>query len=379
VSIVQLSPTVPAYISLASYLFDLENQVESLKRQLAAAKASSKFSDGDSPTVASEPSSTHLNGDDNDRIKSAIADAALAPDSDSDEQSRGISLASLVLAGMVKSRTPIMSSLRMQGLSIIDEASGFSDTPKRASNPVLIPPLPTRDVIDHLISAYLVYFNASSPILHEEDLKEQVRRVCDSPTEATECDVFIVLSAFVPHTVSTQSSRSIVLTYIAQWCLPLVHSFFRGPRTRIQSSDGLLTSFTPLHNPTSTRSSSHITQSVCKGCFSLPTILSSTQSAAVSSLDAHYRTVLTPRSKGAWYLTGLALRMCVDFGLHQEEPPSKVESNPRRLDMKRRLFWCSYTLDRSLSGMLGRPPSFPDEWITCPVCRFSFEQAVYKR
>jgi Fungal specific transcription factor domain len=59
--------------------------------------------------------------------------------------------------------------------------------------------------------------------------------------------------------------------------------------------------------------------------------------------------------------------MCVDFGLYQEEPQSKAESNPRRLDMKRRLFWCSYTLDRSLSGMLGRPPSFPDEWITCPV------------
>jgi hypothetical protein len=185
-------------LSANSYLFDLENQVESLKRQLLAVKSSGKVDLSDSPTaVATEPRSTQLNGNDRDPIKSDMAYTNLGPQ-DVDENSPGISLASLVLAGMVKSHTPIMSSLRMQGLSIIDEASGFSDSPKRASNPVLIPPLPTRDVIEHLVSAYLVYFNASSPIMHEEDLKEQVRRVCDSPAEATECDVFIVFSKLCP-------------------------------------------------------------------------------------------------------------------------------------------------------------------------------------
>jgi hypothetical protein len=177
-------------------LFDLENQVENLKRQLAAAKSStSALSETSSPTAVSERSLNPAGGEKKDEDKTVFSDACL-PSEDADEQNRGISLASIVLAGMVKSRTPIMSSLRMQGLSIIDEASGFSDTPKKTSNLVLIPPLPTRDVIDHLVSAYLVYFNASSPILHEEDLKEQVRRVCDSPSEATECDVFIVLSKF---------------------------------------------------------------------------------------------------------------------------------------------------------------------------------------
>jgi hypothetical protein len=54
-----------------------------------------------------------------------------------------------------------------------------------------------RNVMNCLVYVYLIYFNTLHPILHEEDLKEQVRRVRDSSVEATECDVFIVLSMFV--------------------------------------------------------------------------------------------------------------------------------------------------------------------------------------
>ncbi|KAF3927827.1 hypothetical protein ABW20_dc0102292 [Dactylellina cionopaga] len=91
--------------------------------------------------------------------------------------------------------------------------------------------------------------------------------------------------------------------------------------------------------------------------------------------------ILRPVSPGVWYIIGVAMRLAVDLGLFTEEvvPKGVGDDGMRgwRRDLRRRLFWCTYSLDRLVSTCVGRPvqiadevigiefPSFlPDEYIT---------------
>jgi hypothetical protein len=47
----------------------------------------------------------------------------------------------------------------------------------------------------------------------------------------------------------------------------------------------------------------------------------------------------------SWYLVGMAVKVAIDLGLHQD-PPAEVSTNPDRLDIRRRVFHCIYCLDR---------------------------------
>ncbi|KAK6355524.1 Fungal specific transcription factor [Orbilia brochopaga] len=107
--------------------------------------------------------------------------------------------------------------------------------------------------------------------------------------------------------------------------------------------------------------------------------------------------ILRPVSPGVWYIIGAAMRHAVDLGLFTEEvvPKGVGDDGMRgwRRDLRRRLFWCTYSLDRLVSTCVGRPvqiadevigiefPSFlPDECITPTGIRqpSSQPQATYK-
>lgn len=47
----------------------------------------------------------------------------------------------------------------------------------------------------------------------------------------------------------------------------------------------------------------------------------------------------------SWHLVGMAVRVAVDLGLHQD-PPVEMTLNADRLDLRRRVFHCLYCLDR---------------------------------
>ncbi|KAL1898459.1 hypothetical protein Sste5346_003362 [Sporothrix stenoceras] len=78
--------------------------------------------------------------------------------------------------------------------------------------------------------------------------------------------------------------------------------------------------------------------------------------------------ILDSSSAPIWYISGLCMRMCVDLGFHSEttigvsaggsSPPS-----PAEMDVKRRLFWVTYTFDRTLGTLLGRPFTLTDSMI----------------
>jgi hypothetical protein len=76
--------------------------------------------------------------------------------------------------------------------------------------------------------------------------------------------------------------------------------------------------------------------------------------------------LLNPEKGSIWFLVGLATRTCVDLGLHNEaNRPDQLDA--LELDMRRRLFWTTYKMDRLLSQALGRPPSIPDGFINVPL------------
>ncbi|KAL2807707.1 fungal-specific transcription factor domain-containing protein [Aspergillus granulosus] len=67
-----------------------------------------------------------------------------------------------------------------------------------------------------------------------------------------------------------------------------------------------------------------------------------------------------------WHISGLSMRMCIDLGLHSEstiEASSGSIASDGDIDSKRRLFWVTYTFDRMLSIMLGRPFTLEDKYI----------------
>ncbi|KAK2612567.1 hypothetical protein QQS21_001337 [Conoideocrella luteorostrata] len=100
--------------------------------------------------------------------------------------------------------------------------------------------------------------------------------------------------------------------------------------------------------------------------------------------------LLRPVPPGLWYITGVAVRLAVDLGLHHEDggdveaiPPEpsadldaaqiadssegSAQDRGRRLwivDLRRRLWWCTYTFDRLVSTCVGRPFGVSDEIIT---------------
>ncbi|KAJ5170736.1 Transcription factor [Penicillium coprophilum] len=69
----------------------------------------------------------------------------------------------------------------------------------------------------------------------------------------------------------------------------------------------------------------------------------------------------TASSHGMWYMIGLAMRTAIDLGLHRKANESNLD--PFTTQMRRRLFWTVYYLERVVSMSLGRPFSISDRHI----------------
>jgi len=66
----------------------------------------------------------------------------------------------------------------------------------------------------------------------------------------------------------------------------------------------------------------------------------------------------SPSNSGIWYMVGLAMRSAVDIGLHREAYSAKL--GIYEVQLRRRLFWSIYYLDRVVALSLGRPFSIAD-------------------
>ncbi|CAH2353957.1 pyrimidine pathway regulatory protein 1 [[Candida] railenensis] len=76
--------------------------------------------------------------------------------------------------------------------------------------------------------------------------------------------------------------------------------------------------------------------------------------------------IMRPAVPGVWYVLGSALRVVVDLGLQHETASSIRGLDSFTKDKRRRLFWCTYSLDRQICFYLGRPVGIPEECIEVP-------------
>ncbi|OGM45825.1 hypothetical protein ABOM_005485 [Aspergillus bombycis] len=60
-----------------------------------------------------------------------------------------------------------------------------------------------------------------------------------------------------------------------------------------------------------------------------------------------------------WTLHHHGLALAIELGLHRNVPVSN--STPLEREVRRRIFWCTYTMDRLLSTLMGRPMGVVDE------------------
>lgn len=77
--------------------------------------------------------------------------------------------------------------------------------------------------------------------------------------------------------------------------------------------------------------------------------------------------IMRPMKPGVWYCLGVALRLTTGIGLYTEMPgvleastSIPQDSSESLIERKRRLFWCSYALDRQVCVHLGRPFGIAD-------------------
>lgn len=61
--------------------------------------------------------------------------------------------------------------------------------------------------------------------------------------------------------------------------------------------------------------------------------------------------MLDPAHFDSWQLIGFACRAVLDLGLHQD-PPKEQQPDKRTLDMRRRIFYCVYSLDRFVKAII---------------------------
>lgn len=78
-----------------------------------------------------------------------------------------------------------------------------------------------------------------------------------------------------------------------------------------------------------------------------------------------------PKGPGAWAYVGQAMRLCIELGLHRR---TKVRGLPKMrdftlasLEMRKRVFWTAYCVDRQVSIILGRPFAISDRDIDAEV------------
>ncbi|KAK5705941.1 hypothetical protein LTR17_021232 [Elasticomyces elasticus] len=82
--------------------------------------------------------------------------------------------------------------------------------------------------------------------------------------------------------------------------------------------------------------------------------------AAEELLEQNPGTVYASQLTDRRTLSGLALRQCIELGYHRDLEWPNHQTDILTVEMQRRVFWVSYTIDRSAAFSLGRPFGITD-------------------
>ena len=81
------------------------------------------------------------------------------------------------------------------------------------------------------------------------------------------------------------------------------------------------------------------------------------------------RTPSSISNLGGWHIIGFAVRYAVELGMHRNiKCGGPRAQDPYRIEIRRRVFWSAYVLDRAVSLTLGRPFALSENDIDVDVC-----------
>lgn len=342
-------------------------------------------------------------------VKMGSVNAASTPPSSYLGSSSGLSFARLLF-------TAVKFKSNDNHSSHLGSAPAPAPEPAVHQKPTCSTPLPPKPHAESLLSVFFTLANSQLPILHREQflvkyfkpvygmLSSNVSLASDYtaigvPTGGgpdTPCDPTSYyakhygLSAAQITRVSTQSPsqspnqaprplldlenipRPIPNSINPQEALPALYF--------INIVFGIATSSHQQHYP------AHISESFrIEAMKHIDSVLSSSSrlEALQGILLLALYSIMRPAVPGVWYVLGSAMRLCIDLGLHNEggmkswykssgplapgnladSQSSHSEYDPATLDLRRRLFWCTYALDRQVCVYLGRPVGIPEHSI----------------
>ena len=179
---------------------------------------------------------------------------------------------------------------------------------------VAAPDLPNRDLMDRLVDIYMVKAQYMLPLLHEPTFRNDLEAVYNGSKDPTLNFQVRLVVAISMQKLDTQYAGLADSYYLA--ALPFLTDC-------VQKRD-----------------------------------LSTLQCFAMIGQYS----LLTPTRTAAYWVVGMAAKLCQELGLCEEEtidkPPSGSRPNFLEVDMRRRLFWIITSMEYGLSHSLGRPSAF---------------------
>ncbi|KAF2501283.1 hypothetical protein BU16DRAFT_613202 [Lophium mytilinum] len=315
-----------------NYVSELESQVEKLNREnreLRARNQSTQVIEPSSPAIrtlnstpAEEPTTPDENsGHVQDLVKS-VRDVIVEPSRQPRflGPSSGITLARMVMASIRSDALP------PSALFPKDRSHGQSSS---ASAPALAPEasLPPRSAADHLIQVYFQYRTPHLPIMERSQVEEALE------------SAYLFINGHQPSNRVVE--RDVFTTYmifaIALCNVPNPS----GGKSRVMQSEGCFRSAIGWIEKVITYSKSDLE--------TLRAVLLLAQFVS-----------MCPWQGSLWHLTGIALRLCIDMGLHSETEEQFLDTESALLNDRRRLWYSAYHFDRVLGITLGRPFGIDD-------------------
>ena len=294
----------------------------------------------------------------------------------------GISFARVVFAAVKSSVPQQTGSERAASKKALtaDAASGGGSTMRDSffglhSKPTIKPaPFPDTQLGRRLVDLYFEHTNPQIPILHRGEFMALFERVyAKSAKERTPRELYLLNIVFaIGSGIIMDSSGTDNAAYNGQD--ETMEESPRSKRTKLSGSQQCQPE--EYHSSAIVHLESFLSTSAASeghggGLEELQAVL------LLAGLA-----LLRPVAPGLWYIIGVALRLSVDLGLHVEDSDPDLDtldvkmetgsnSSSSRLgrrqwtrDLRRRLWWCVYSLDRLVSVCVGRPFGITDQVIT---------------
>lgn len=242
--------------------------------------------------------------------------------------SSGITLARLVLAAIRTDNPPTASAAATAAHEQLPGESVPERAPVSAHTPAQQAVLPPESVARHLAQVYFEYQTPHFPIIDRARVEQAIQGAYrERGSQPPISDII--------------RSRDLFTTFMVS-AIALCN----------------------VHHPSGARPPQseecfHSALSEVDKVFSSAKTLESLQSVL---LVCQY-VALCPSKGSLWLLTGTAVRMAVDLGLHWETEEFKRLTPPELLEERRRLWWSGYLMDRLMCITLGRPFAMADQGI----------------